>query len=246
MKNTIPEWLEYFPQIWWVCVGLAVLIALIYFILLMTSGRRTKKHAFASANEIPYLSKSSYMISAGVSFIAFYSIITWIGRAEVYHIFGAGFFSFIIAFAVGYAFWAVFKYYYPFVLEKRLNNIRFRSMRSKSGNKMRLLNEEEEDEYMTEAMIEEEDANIADYDIWLDEKTNEKIIEKYDMHFHALVCDNCNFRTLRDVKEEVIKEPTATEEGLMIKEYKCTYCGHKKVKELKVASWNEEARKMQL
>lgn len=239
MRNSIPEWLAYFAQIWWLCIGLAVLIVLAYFVQLMTIGKRTKKHVFASANEISYLSKAANMLSAGVGFIAFFGIIKWIGRAEIYHIFGSGFFSFIIAFAVGYAFWAVFKYYYPFILEKRLNNIRFSSMKSKSGNQMRLMNEEEEDKFMTKEMIEDEEAMIADYDIWVDEKTGEKVVEKYDMQFHALVCDKCNFRTLRDVKEEVIKEPTATEEGLMIKEYKCSYCGHRKTKELKVAAWND-------
>lgn len=239
MKN-IPEWLDTVQNLWWACLALSALIVLFYFIRLMAIGKRTKKHSFASANEIKNFNMASNILSIGIAFEAFYGIVNWIARGDFYILFGAGFFSFIFGFAAGYALWAVWKYYYPFILEKRLNSIRFSPMKSKDGHPMRLMNEEEEDEYMTEAMIEEEEAMIADYDIWVDEKTGEKVIEKYDMHFHALVCDNCNFRTLRDVKEEVIKEPTATEEGLMVKEYKCTYCGHRKSKELKIASWNEE------
>ncbi len=241
MKNSIPEWLDTVQYIWWACLALSVLIVVLYFIRLAAIGKRTKKHAFATANEISNLNNASNILSVGVVFLMFTGIINWIGRAEIYIMFGAGFFSVIIGFAAGYALWAVWKYYYPFILEKRLNSIRFSPMKSKTGNSMRLMNEEEEDKYMTEAMIEEEDAGIADYDIWVDEQSGEKVVEKYDMHFHALVCDNCNFRTLKDVKEEIVKEPTATEQGIMHKEYKCTYCGHRKTKELKIASWNEEA-----
>ena len=227
--------------LWWACAALSVLIVLLYFVRLASIGKRTKKHAFATAKEISNLNLASNILATGVVFLMFTAIVKWIGKSAIYIFFGAGFFSFIIGFAAGYALWAVWKYYYPFVLEKRLNKIRFSPMKSKEGNPMRLMNEEEEDEYMTEAMIEEEDAGIADYDIWVDEKTGQKVVEKYDLHFHALVCDNCNFRTLKDIKEEVIKEPTATEQGIMHKEYKCTYCGHRKTKELKIASWNEEA-----
>lgn len=244
MKNALPEWLYLILNLGWVCLALSLLILFIYLIRLQSIGKRTKKYSFASAYETKYLSNASNILSVGLVFFAFFLIIEWIGRAEIYHIFGSGFFSVIIGFAFGYAFWAILKYYYPFILEKRLNKIRFKPMKSKtSGKEMRLMNEEEEDKYMTKAMIEEEEAMIADYDIWVDEETGEKTVEKYDMHFHALICDNCNFRTLRDVKEEIIKEPSATEEGVMIKEYKCTYCGHRKTKELKVASWNEANRK---
>ncbi|MEQ8580277.1 MAG: hypothetical protein RIC30_04420 [Marinoscillum sp.] len=235
MKNKIPEWLANFPMIGFAFFAIAILITITYFFMLATAGKRTKKFIFASAKETVYFDIATRFVAFGLVFFAFYAIINWIGKAAIYHIFGAGFFSIIIGVAFGYAFWAIVKYYYPFVLEKRLDKIRFKPMKSKAGNPMRLLNEEEEDEYMTPAMIEEEDNHIADYDIWVDEKTGEKVVEKYDMLFHALVCEKCNYRTMRDLKEEVVKEASTSEEGLIVKYYKCTYCGHSKSQELKVA-----------
>ena len=40
----------------------------------------------------------------------------------------------------------------------------------------------------------------------------------------ALECDRCFFQTLKLIKEEITKEITATEDGELLKEYKCTYC----------------------
>ncbi len=234
MRNKIPEWLSYFPNIGIVFFAISVLIVLIYFILLASQGKRTKKFIFASGNETSYLDISSRFLAAGVTFFSFFTIINWIGKAAMYHLFGAGFFSIIIGFALGYALWAVVKYYYPFVLEKRLEKIRFKPMKSDSGNPMRLLNETEEDEFMTQDMIDEEDNHIADYDIWMDEVTGKKVIEKYDMLFHALICEECNYRTMRETREEVLIEPTSEKEGLIRKDYKCTYCAHSLSKELKV------------
>ncbi|MFY0607302.1 MAG: hypothetical protein JXR10_11330 [Cyclobacteriaceae bacterium] len=235
MRNKIPEWLDYFPQIGIVFFAIALLITLTYFVLLATKGKRTQKFIFASGNETAYFEMSTRFIAIGVIFFCFFSIIDWIGKAAMYHLFGAGFFSIIIGTAVGYALWAIVKYYYPFILEKRLDKIRFKPMKSSSGNPMRLLNEDEEDEFMTQAMIDEEDNHIADYDIWLDEVTGEKVVEKYDMLFHALICDDCHYRTMREVKEEVIEEPTDDKDGLIRKDYKCTYCGNNLSKELKVS-----------
>jgi hypothetical protein len=41
---------------------------------------------------------------------------------------------------------------------------------------------------------------------------------------------------MRDVREEIIEEHTYEKEGLMIKYYKCTYCGNSMNKELKVSN----------
>ncbi len=236
MKNKIPEWLDFFPQIGFTLFGVSLFVTILYFILLATKGKRTQKFIFASGNETAYFNLSSNFLAAGIVFFVFFSIINWIGKAAFYHLFGAGFFSIIIGFAVGYAFWAIVKYYYPFILEKRLDKIRFKPMKSDAGNPMRLMNEEEEDKFMTPEMIAEEDNHIADYDIWVDEVTGEKVVEKYDMLFHALICGKCSYRTMRDVREEIIEEPTYEKEGLMIKYYKCTYCGNTMNKELKISN----------
>jgi hypothetical protein len=153
----------------------------------------------------------------------------------------------MIAFIFGYGFWAYIKYYYPFTLEKRLKKIRFKPMKSpKSGKKLKLLNELEEDEYLTQEMIDMEDALEADFDVWYDEESNETIIMQYDITEDSFVCPSCNFRTLREYREEVIKEATHSEPGIMEREYRCSYCGHAEVKEIRIPTWAEKREMEQL
>lgn len=92
---------------------------------------------------------------------------------------------------------------------------------------MKLLSEEEEDAHMDEGMIAEENVFSVDYDVWLDEETGYKQIEKYAGHLHAIQCPECNYQTFKVAREEIIKQPTATEEGEIMKHYVCSYCGYK-------------------
>jgi hypothetical protein len=204
-------------------------------------GDRAKKYQFASKNESTSLYRATTLLAIAIGLFAFYLIGRWLGLVQSYQYIFVGFLSFMIAFVVGYAFFAYMKYYYPFVLEKRLNKIRFKPMKSPdSGNEMRLLNELEEDQHLTQEMIDKEDAMISDFDVWLDEQTGHKIIQEYDTSEHALVCSNCNFRTLKESSEEVVREATENEEGLKKRDYKCTYCGHKETKDVRIPSWREK------
>lgn len=92
---------------------------------------------------------------------------------------------------------------------------------------MKLLSEEEEDAYLDEGMQAEENVFSVDYDVWKDEETGYIKIEKYSGHLHAIQCPECNYQTFKVVKEEIIKAPTATEEGELLKHYQCGYCGYK-------------------
>ena len=92
---------------------------------------------------------------------------------------------------------------------------------------MKLLSEEEEDAYLDEGMQAEENVFSVDYDVWKDEETGFIQIEKYAGHLHALQCPECNYQTFKVVKEEILKQPTDTEEGEIVKHYLCGYCGYK-------------------
>jgi hypothetical protein len=94
----------------------------------------------------------------------------------------------------------------------------------KTGNKMRLLAEHEEDVHLDAGMKAEEDVFSIDYDVWIDEKTQEILIEKYEGHLQALKCGNCGFYTLKVVREEITQQPTANTPGELIKHYECSYC----------------------
>ena len=121
--------------------------------------------------------------------------------------------------------------YYPRFVEKRLNRLRNKPRISPEGNIMRKLSEEEEDAYMEASQIEEELYHAIDYDVWLDEKTGSKKIERYLAYQHAEECPECGYFTLKIAREELAKVPTETENGLFIKHYKCDYCSHREARD---------------
>ncbi len=136
------------------------------------------------------------------------------------------------------------KFYYPFYIEKRLKVLRYKPRISpKTGKPMKLLSEEEEDVYLDEGMIAEENLFSMDYDVWKDEESGYIKIEKYAGHLHAVQCPECNYQTFKVVKEEILKAPTETEEGELLKHYLCGYCGYKakKAVTLKVSTKFEGA-----
>jgi DNA-directed RNA polymerase subunit RPC12/RpoP len=237
------DWLVAVLEIGGICIVIAVLMVFLYEVRLQSIRGRSEKYRFASARESKNLRAASVIMAIGVAFISFFLISRAIGQIQSYLYYFIGFFSVLISFVVGYGAWVTLKFYYPFVLEKRLQRIRFKPMKSpKSGNPMRILNENEEDAHLTEEMMAEEDSFTVDYDVWMDDATGYTVIEKYDTHYHALVCENCNFRTLKLQKEEIVREPTRTEEGMLQNYYKCSYCGYSAVKEERIPSWSEESQ----
>jgi hypothetical protein len=108
---------------------------------------------------------------------------------------------------------------------------------------MKLLSEDEEDSYLDEGMQAEENVFSIDYDVWKDEETGYVKIEKYSGHLHALQCPECNYQTFKVVREEILKTPSAEEEGELLKHYLCGYCGYKAKKNvvLRVSQKFEES-----
>ena len=134
-----------------------------------------------------------------------------------------------IAFAggtlVGYVAFLILEYYYPTRLDKKLRKWRYMPrVNPTTGNKMRLLAEHEEDVHLDEGMKAEEDVFSVDYDVWVDEKSNEVLVEKYTGHIQALQCGSCGFFTLKVMREEITQNPTFDKPGELIKHYECSYC----------------------
>jgi hypothetical protein len=123
-----------------------------------------------------------------------------------------------------YVAYLILEYYYPTILNRKLNKWRYMPRVSAAGNEMRLLSEEEEDVHMEEGMKAEESAFSIDYDVWMDEKSGEVKIEKYPGHLQALKCNSCGFYTMRVTKEEITRQPSKTAPGELIKHYQCLYC----------------------
>ena len=142
--------------------------------------------------------------------------------------------SFIV---VGYfVFYSLIRIYYPKKLSRRLHKLRTAPRTSPAGNVMRRLTEEEEDLHMEKSMIKEEEVQLVDYDVWIDDKTGFKKIEKYVVHEQASECPECGYYTMVIQSEEMGKAPTDSEAGYLIEHLECNYCGHKEKREVIVAS----------
>lgn len=139
-----------------------------------------------------------------------------------------------------FTFYSMVRIYYPKYLEKRLNKLRNTPRISPDGNAMRKLSEEEEDAHLeADQITEEATVHSVDYDVWIDEKTGFKKIEKYNAYQHAEECSECGYYTLKIDREEIEKAPTATETGLLLKHYKCEYCNHREAREVRLAKTSD-------
>lgn len=145
------------------------------------------------------------------------------------------FISVAIGTLYGYIAYLILQFYHPTRQAKRLKKYRYTPrINPSTGNKMRLLSEEEEDVYLDEGMQAEENIFSVDYDVWIDPDTKETKIEKYPGNLIALECDRCGFQTLKLEREEIIREATETREGEIVQHYKCSYCNRIKHKEKKL------------
>jgi hypothetical protein len=142
-----------------------------------------------------------------------------------------------------FLFSSMVRIYYPRQLEKRLNKIRNKPRVSPEGNKMRKLSEAEEDHHLEADQIAEESGGVhsVDYDVWLDDKTGHKKIEKYYAYQHTEECSECGYFTMKIYSEEIEKAPTASETGLLLKHFKCSYCNHREAKEVVLSKMSDNA-----
>ncbi len=133
---------------------------------------------------------------------------------------------------------------YPRVVERRLQKVRNKPRLSPAGNPMRKLSEEEEDVHLEQDQIDQESSDIhsVDYDVWIDEKTGYKKIEKYMAYQHAEECSECGFVTSKIINEEIEVKPTVNETGLLLKHYRCTYCRHREAKEVIIAKLSSNVK----
>ena len=132
---------------------------------------------------------------------------------------------------------------YPPVVERRLTRMRNKPRISPAGNVMRKLSEAEESVHLDQREIDEQASVIhaAEYDVWVDEKTGYKQVEKYMGYQHAEKCSECGFLTMKINSEEIVKKPSALEDGLLVKHYRCSYCKHREAREVTIAKLSTNA-----
>ena len=219
----------------------AVLITATYFIRLISMRNPSDKYEFVSKYEAKYF---FYTVIAAITAFAIYANILLRPLLETSGIFEVVVILLVTAvmgFAFGYVAYIYDNLVYSSIVENRLIKIRFNPRTSKSGQKMRLLTEDEEDLHLTEEMIKDEENLKFEYDVWLDEANGEKHIEKYNIHFHALVCDKCEFRTLTSTGEDIEIHPTLETEGRLVTQYKCANCSYTKEVETRIPTLVSES-----
>lgn len=104
------------------------------------------------------------------------------------------------------------------------------------GNKMRLIDETHDNDYLTPAQDREEQLNSVDYDVWhCDNCSNNLIIPYVNPSARFTVCPNCGSRA--DILESnvIVKQPTTTSEGIGAKNYHCRNCGKRRQQAYRIA-----------
>jgi DNA-directed RNA polymerase subunit RPC12/RpoP len=206
------------------CWALGILVVLGYIVRLSTVPDNKDKYDFINRNEVKVLWYASLILILGACAYFNSNIVELTTIMTFVRIFLTAMMGTIAAMIV----LNLLKFYYPFFIEKRLKVLRYKPRISpKTGKPMKLLSEEEEDAHLDEGMQAEENVFSVDYDVWKDEETGFIKIEKYAGHLHAIQCPECNYQTFKVNREEILKAPTDTEEGELLKHYQCSYCGYK-------------------
>jgi hypothetical protein len=221
--------------------GIAIILTgvvyfFLYFFRLSIIPDFKAKYDFINNTEIAWLKRAFLIIGVGVAFL-----INNYGSDTVDQ-FGVWFFVRIFfgiagATLIAYIAALVLDYWYPTKINVKLRKWRYMPrVNSKTGNKMKLLSEDEEDVHLDAGMIAEENVFSIDYDVWIDQKTKDVKIEKYPGHLVALRCNSCGFYTMRVVKEEIVEKYEDGSPKELLKNYQCSYCKNKRATQFKIST----------
>ena len=225
-----------------VLFSIGVLMLAVHVVRLIATKDAKTKYDYINRSEINVLWYSTVFIIAAIAFL----LNAFIEQIGLFWFVIRAFSTLSASFILGTVIKQMYKFYYPFYIEKRLKKLRYTPRISpKTGKPMKLLSEEEEDVYLDEGMQAEEEVFSIDYDVWVDEESGFTKIERYSGHLHAMKCPECNYQTFKIAREEIVREPTSTEEGELIKHHSCGYCGFKSQSSHRIGAL-EDAQKKQL
>ena len=196
-----------------------------------------EKYDYVTLHEIKFFWYTVITAIISATFISNTVLTEWALRKGLMWFSGRIFLTISLAVLVYFIFFSLVRIYYPRYMERRLTRLRNKPRISPDGNPMRKLSEAEEDVHLEADQIAQEGSEVhsVDYDVWLDEKTGFKKIEKYYSYQHAIECPECGYVTMKIQNEEVTKPPTETEAGELVKHYRCTFCSHRERKEVHLA-----------
>jgi len=233
---SLETWNKWGQMVSYALLAISLGFVLYHYITLAITKDPKKKYDFINRQEINNLWYASVFILFAVGIY----VNTLVIEGELLWVAVRAFVTIMMGLIVGVIISNLLKFYYPFYVEKRLKRLRYQPRISpKSGKPMKLLSEDEEDVYLDEGMQAEENVFSVDYDVWIDEETGYTQIEKYSGHLIALQCPECNYQTLKVVKEEILESPSSAHEGELMKFYKCDYCGYKERRAFRIAKIKE-------
>jgi hypothetical protein len=217
-----------------VCIAACVLIFIFHEVRVLSLRNFKARYDYVTRFEIRFFWASviSAILAATMASNAFMS--EWILRKGKAWFIGRLFLTVCLAILTYVLLRSVIKIYYIRYMERKLDRLRNTPRTSPAGNLMRKLSEAEEDAHLEASQIAEEGSAVhaVDYDVWIDEKTGHKHVEKYYSYQHASECPECGYVTLKIHHEEVTKAPTQEEDGWLTKHYRCTFCNYKTRKEV--------------
>lgn len=103
------------------------------------------------------------------------------------------------------------------------------------GTRMKKLDEETDNLYLTPAQDTEEKMNSVDYDVWLCPNCNQtEVIPFINRSKDYEICPVCGARAMALVRNQVTRQPTQRCEGEGVKTYRCFNCGNQHDKRYKI------------
>lgn len=93
------------------------------------------------------------------------------------------------------------------------------------SHRMRRLDEETDNRYLTPAQDTEERLDSVDYDVWLCPSCGETDIIPYvNPHSNYTVCERCGAKAKALVEDRILRQPTEHAEGIGSRVYECRHC----------------------
>lgn len=115
------------------------------------------------------------------------------------------------------------------IFAKKLKQ-RYRDMirfSGKTGEIMRKLSEDDEDEYLSKGQITEELVKSVDYDVWITDQTDDILVLAYRPLFTKYTtCPKCHYKTYYKVYDRQIVAPSYYSSGKGERKHECANCKH--------------------
>lgn len=240
----IETWDHYLILGSYVLFGLAVLIFLYHEIKLLTIPDNKERYDYVNLHEVKFFWYAILSGMIGVVLFAIAELTPLLPVDDTVKLYISIFLlacSFVIVYTV---LSSLIRILYPRLLERRLRNFRNKPRKSSAGNFMRKLSDEEGSVHLETDQLQQHQSEIhsVEYDVWVDEKTGEKKIEKYMPYQHAEKCSECGFYTMKIDSEEIEKQPTETEDGMLLEHYRCSYCKHREVRGIVIAKLSSNVK----